>query len=463
MDGKGRVWMPTIYRRRPEPAYCKDGSVPSSKYFPLTDRCKKAAAAAGLRSGDQEGREHPLCAGGNHRQLHLRQEHAVYERRHPVISWINTKVWDEDPRPKKATGWCPMVLDTNGDGKIDPDTPNGTRPTLKNYGGARIGETGPWQRRKSERQGGGQAKIDPKKDTQCSARYLYGMSVAKDGSVWEAAYVPYVPSGIVHMIPGKNPPETCKTEFYEPPKVDGKYAAFGIRGVGVDAEGVAWAAFSSGQVGRFDRNKCKVTNGPTATGQQCPEGWTFYDLPSPHVGNTSATSDFVYSEWDDFQERDGAGQGTPLLPGDQLGLGRGAEERHRQVRHLPRPLPDGLLYPRHGLPDRRPQGRLEGPGNARDLCQRDAVAPGRRRRREQQDRHLPDASGPAQDRSKRHSAGPDRRGGANANPAAVAADASMSLIGWNESEIRTVFGAPAVQEDHAPTKRWVYHARDNAR
>lgn len=34
-----------------------------------------------------------------------------------------------------------------------------------------------------------------------------------------------------------------------------------------------------------------------------------------------------------------------------------------------------------------------------------------------------------------------------------------TLIGWNETEIKTVFGAPAAQEDHAPTKRWVYHAR----
>jgi hypothetical protein len=33
------------------------------------------------------------------------------------------------------------------------------------------------------------------------------------------------------------------------------------------------------------------------------------------------------------------------------------------------------------------------------------------------------------------------------------------LIGWNESEIRTVFGAPAAQEDHAPTRRLVYHDR----
>ena len=33
------------------------------------------------------------------------------------------------------------------------------------------------------------------------------------------------------------------------------------------------------------------------------------------------------------------------------------------------------------------------------------------------------------------------------------------MIGWNESEIETVFGTPASQEDQAPTKRWVYRAK----
>jgi hypothetical protein len=33
------------------------------------------------------------------------------------------------------------------------------------------------------------------------------------------------------------------------------------------------------------------------------------------------------------------------------------------------------------------------------------------------------------------------------------------LIGWNETEVRAVFGAPAAQEGQAPTKRWVYHVR----
>jgi hypothetical protein len=151
------------------------------------------------------------------------------------------------------------------------------------------------------------------KDTQIS-RYLYGMSVAKDGSIWESAYVPYVPSGFVHLIPGKNPPETCKTEYFEPPKKDGKYLAFGVRGIGVDSQGIAWGAFSSGQVGAFDRRKCTILSGPTATGQQCPEGWTFYDLPSPKVGDTSATSDFVYSEWTDFSDVVGLGKEAHFFP-----------------------------------------------------------------------------------------------------------------------------------------------------
>ncbi len=39
-----------------------------------------------------------------------------------------------------------------------------------------------------------------------------------------------------------------------------------------------WAP--SGHLANFDRRKCKgPLNGPTATGQQCPEGWTLYPEP----------------------------------------------------------------------------------------------------------------------------------------------------------------------------------------
>jgi len=72
--------------------------------------------------------------------------------------------------------------------------------------------------------------------------------------------------------PGKNPPETCVNRVLRAAEEEHRgYAAFGIRGVGIDQKsGVAWAAFSSGQIGRFDRNKCKVINGPTANRPAVP-------------------------------------------------------------------------------------------------------------------------------------------------------------------------------------------------
>ena len=310
MDGKGRVWMPTVSTSGDEPAYCSDGSVPSSKYYPLGDH-KHAAQIVVYDPATKKVENIPMCSGGNHSNFTFSGPNILYlSGDTSVISWINTDIWDKTHDAKQATGWCPMVLDTSGDGKIDPDRANWVKPgdALKNVSGEEG--VGPMAAEKAKAEA---AKANAGKDTQIS-RYLYGMSVAKDGSIWEAAYVPYVPSGIVHLIPGKNPPETCKTEYYEPPLKNGSYSAVGIRGVGIDSAGVAWAAFSSGQVGAFDRRKCKTVNGPTATGQQCPEGWTFYDLPSPHVGGTFATSDFVYSEWDDMHDVVGLGKETHFFP-----------------------------------------------------------------------------------------------------------------------------------------------------
>jgi hypothetical protein len=316
IDGKGRVWMPSIYRDGDEPAWCSDGSTPSSKLFPLEGPMyRKASALPVYDPATKKVTVIGMCTGGNHSGFTFDGNSTLWMSGDTqVVSWINTKVWDETHDAKKATGWCPMVLDTNGDGKITQDRTqwNPAQFSLMGVSGEEGGGNAAEATKKSVED---KPKLDPSKDTVLST-YLYGMSTAKDGSVWLAGYVPYVPSGIVHLIPGKNPPETCKTEFYEPPKKsDGTYAAFGIRGVGVDEKaGVAWAAFSSGQIGRFDRNKCKVLNGPTATGQQCPEGWTFYDLPSPKVAGTSATSDFVYSEWPDYANVMGLGKDTHFFP-----------------------------------------------------------------------------------------------------------------------------------------------------
>jgi hypothetical protein len=316
IDDKGRVWMPSIYREGPEPAWCSDGSTPSSKLYPLSGPMYKQASILPVYDpATKKVTTIPMCTGGNHSGFTWDKKNPVFYMSGDtqVISWINLKVWDETHDAAKATGWCPMVLDTSGDGKITQDKSQWNPPTFTLAGD--VGETGGGNSQEASAKATAGKPKDPTKDTLLST-YLYGMAVAPDGTAWLAGYVPYVPSGIVHLIPGKNPPETCVTEFYQPPKLpNGKYAAFGIRGVGVDQKsGIAWAAFSSGQIGRFDRNKCKVTKGSDATGQQCPEGWTFWDLPSPKLDHTDATSDFAYSEWPDYFDVMGLGKDAHFFP-----------------------------------------------------------------------------------------------------------------------------------------------------
>ena len=59
---------------------------------------------------------------------------------------------------------------------------------------------------------------------------------------------------------------------------------FSPRGMDIDRNGVVWAALASGHMASFDRRKCKgPLNGPNATGQHCPEGWTLYAEPLPQL------------------------------------------------------------------------------------------------------------------------------------------------------------------------------------
>jgi hypothetical protein len=71
-------------------------------------------------------------------------------------------------------------------------------------------------------------------------------------------------------------PETCLTEFFEPPPGQ-DIEIFGSGGVEVDHNGLVWVDWrDSGHFTAFDRSKCKTTKDPQATGQSCPEGWTVY-------------------------------------------------------------------------------------------------------------------------------------------------------------------------------------------
>ncbi len=129
------------------------------------------------------------------------------------------------------------------------------------------------------------------------------------------------PGGIVRLNPGSNPPETALAEYYEVPWNNPKAPVWGFspRGMDVDRNNVAWVALGSGHLASFDRRKCKgPLNGPTATGQHCPEGWTLYPTPGPNFKNVkdSGSADSHYYDWVDQFDTLGLGKNTPIVTGN---------------------------------------------------------------------------------------------------------------------------------------------------
>jgi hypothetical protein len=88
----------------------------------------------------------------------------------------------------------------------------------------------------------------------------------------------------------------------------------------IDRNGVVWAALASGHLASFDRRKCKgPLNGPTATGQQCPEGWTLYPEPLPQFQGVSdsGSAESSYYTWVDQFGALGLGPNVPIDTGNE--------------------------------------------------------------------------------------------------------------------------------------------------
>jgi hypothetical protein len=205
-----------------------------------------------------------------------------------VIGWLNTKMFDETGDEAASQGWTAVVIDTNGNGKrdayVEPDQ-----------------------------------KQDPAKDTRYGGGAFYAVSPAPDGSIWGS--VLGFPGAVIRLDPGAHPPETALAEVYEPPMTDAVTPAQGFspRGMDIDRNGVVWAAMASGHMASFDRRKCKgPLNGPKATGQQCPEGWTFYTEPLPQMQGVSETgsAEASYYTWVDQFDTLGLGANTPIDTGN---------------------------------------------------------------------------------------------------------------------------------------------------
>jgi hypothetical protein len=275
----GRLWLAASVRGADTPAFCRQGSDhPSAKAFPMERTVRHLAVY------DPQTEQYTFvdtCFSTHHLQFGYDADDTLWTSGGgPVVGWLNTRMFDETGDAARSQGWTTLVLDTNGNGRRDAYVEPGERP-------------------------------DPAKDTRINSPVYAVMPSPVDGSIWGSTLG--VPGAIVRLVPGPNPPDTALAEVYRVP-----LPGFGARGADIDSQGVVWVSLGSGHLGSFDRRKCKgPLNGPTATGDHCPEGWTFHQYPGPGfrgLGENSAESS--YYTWVDQHNTFGLGRDVPMSTGN---------------------------------------------------------------------------------------------------------------------------------------------------
>jgi len=285
MDKQARVWVAARIRPAETAAFCREGSShPSAKLLPIAQSNRQ------IQMWDPKTQQMTTidtCFGTHH--LNFDDNDVLwFTGSGPQIAWFDTKIYNATKDETKAQGWSAFVLDTNGNGKRD----------------AYVGINDP---------------IDPTKDKRIQGGF-YGVAPSPlDGSIWGS--VLGMPGAVVRVVPGPDPANTALSEIYEVPWDNPKASTQGFapRGMDVDSNGVVWTVLSSGQLAGFDRRKCKAPlNGPTATGQHCPEGWSLYALPGPNYkgATDSVSADSAYYNFVDRFDLLGLGKNIPVATGN---------------------------------------------------------------------------------------------------------------------------------------------------
>jgi hypothetical protein len=275
MDAQGRVWLTGRIRGpQAQPAFC--GSNAFGRYYPLKTGGRQVIT---YDPKSKQFTQIDTCFTADHNQIG--RDNFIYFGMNGAIGWIDITRFDKTKNTEESQGWCPAVLDTNGDGRITE-----------------------WTEPK--------APIDPMKDRRLDFG-CYSVAISpRDGSAW-CSGIGLTDNKLVRLERGANPPQTCKAEVYEaPPGLTPP--AYGSGGVEVDSDGVVWQNWrGSGHLSAFDRRRCKVTSGLTATGQSCPEGWTFHRNDGPTYQNASPVfSDESYLSQIDAHDVLGLGKDAPL-------------------------------------------------------------------------------------------------------------------------------------------------------
>jgi hypothetical protein len=275
LDRSGRVWYTARIRASANPAFCKQGSKhPSAMAFPLNTSDRQLAMYE-PKSGKYVFVD--TCFGTHHLQFAEDASDTLWTSGgREVVGWLDTKKFISTGDAAASQGWAPLVLDTNGNGKLDAWTEPGQ-------------------------------PANPSGDQRLAASFYAVMPNPADGSVWGSVAFRY-PGALIRFDP-----RTRLSEIYNVPA-----PGFGVRGADIDRNGVVWVSLASGDLGQFDRRKCKgPLNGPTATGDHCPEGWSFHRLPGPGFVNVPQMSvESSYYTWVDQHNTLGLGANVPIATGN---------------------------------------------------------------------------------------------------------------------------------------------------
>ena len=163
------------------------------------------------------------------------------------------------------------------------------------------------------------AAADPAKDTRLNAAF-YGLAIGTDGDdLGQRAGISRRDRAAESGIASARDTRWRNTMKCRGTIRGRRCRDYSPRGMDIDRNNVAWVALGSGHLASFDRRKCKgPLNGPNATGQHCPEGWTLYPTPGPNFKNVkdSGSADSHYYDWVDQFDTLGLGKNTPIITGN---------------------------------------------------------------------------------------------------------------------------------------------------
>jgi len=280
LDQDGRVWLTARIRPPEAPDFCREGSEhPSAMLYPK-ERNSRQLAVYDPSNGEYVFVD--TCFSTHHLQFAYDERNTLWTSGGgDVVGWLDTNKFFASGDAAASQGWAPLILDTNGNGQQDAWTEPGEDP-------------------------------DPDLDMRVPNGFYAVMPEPRGDAVWGSNAFRY-PGSITRLLPGDNPPQTSLAETFYPP-----LPGFGIRGADIDKSGVVWTSLGSGHLGEFDRRKCVgPLNGPEATGNHCPEGWTLHNLPGPGFADLPQYSvESSYYTWVDQHNSLGLGEDIPMATGN---------------------------------------------------------------------------------------------------------------------------------------------------